>query len=300
MRILGAIVTYNRCELLSRCLDQLLIQTLPVDEVLVINNGSTDSTVSMLRSRGIPFVTQKNVGSAGGWHRAIEHAQRNYFDAIWLMDDDGFPEAVALEALVRSLVEGVACASSIVVREDDPTKFVFPFPRLDSKGHPLICAWPRKMALVSELRAIAPSGNYPFAHFFNGSLISVKAISLAGNIDKGFFMYGEEVDYFHRLRAVGKVFSVISAKHFHPDVRQRPYTAEKVYYYVKNSIILNSRYLNYPRFRHGMVILAALGRVLHRNGLCMFFSFLVGSRRQSFYAAIARGFKGRVAGDFSA
>jgi GT2 family glycosyltransferase len=300
MKILAAVVTFNRCELLSRCLDHVLTQTRPVNGVLVINNGSSDGTEEMLRSRGVSFITQENLGSAGGWHRAIAHAQQSHFDAVWLMDDDGFPDAEALEALAMSLKEDVACASSIVVCENDPSRFVFPFPRLNSAGFPVIWGWPRKIARVSGVRAIASSGSYPFAHLFNGALVSVKATRIAGNVNQGFFMFGDEVDYFFRLRGVGKVFSVLAARHFHPDVSRRPYTPVKVYYYIKNSITLNSRYFDHHWFRHAMVILAALGRVLRRNGPGMTLSLLAGSHRGTFYSAIVRGLKRQIGKDFNA
>ena len=98
MKILAAIVTYNRCTLLSRCIDHLQAQARQAQEILVINNASTDGTVEMLKQRNISFVTQENVGSAGGWHRGIQYAIDHGFDAVWLMDDDGFPDAGALVA----------------------------------------------------------------------------------------------------------------------------------------------------------------------------------------------------------
>ena len=102
MNVLAAIVTHNRCDLLARCLDYLQAQTRPPDAILVVNNASTDGTVEMLEQRGIPFVTQENVGSAGGWHRGIQHALEHGFDAVWLMDDDGYPDAGALGRLCRA------------------------------------------------------------------------------------------------------------------------------------------------------------------------------------------------------
>jgi len=300
MRILAAIVTFNRCELLSRCLDHVLAQTRPPDGILVINNGSRDGTEQMLLTRGISFITQDNLGSAGGWHRAIDYSQKNHFDAVWLMDDDGFPDAKSLEILAMSLEEGVACASSIVVCENEPTRFVFPFPRLTTAGLPIIWGWPRKIAHVSGIRAIASSGSYPFVHLFNGALLSVKATIISGNVNQRFFMFGDEVDYFFRLRAVGKVYSVLTALHFHPDVSRRPYTPAKVYYYVRNSLTLNARYFDHPWIRHAMVILAALGRVLRRNGPGMTISLLAGWHRGAFYSAIVRGLRQQIGKDFNA
>ena len=99
MKILAAIVTHNRCQLLERCIDHLQMQTRLPDSIVVINNGSTDGTVDMLKHRNIQYITQDNVGSAGGWYRCIAHAMEHHFDAIWLMDDDGFPSQAALFAV---------------------------------------------------------------------------------------------------------------------------------------------------------------------------------------------------------
>lgn len=298
MKILAVIVTYNRCDLLSRCVDHLLTQTRQATSILVINNASTDGTVEMLQRRGIPFVSQENVGSAGGWHLGIQHALDHSFDAVWLMDDDGFPDVGALSALESALLPGVACASSVVLREDQPTHFVFPFPVLDDKGLPVILGNPRKIDTLAALRATATGGTYPFAHLFNGALVSLSAVQKSGNVNRNFFIYGEEVDYFFRLRRVGLVVSVLNAMHYHPDVTRRPFSPIKVYYYIKNSLVLNSLYFNAVWARHAMLLAAVLGRMASRNGLGFVVSFLVGRQAPSFYIAIVRGLQGKVGKDF--
>jgi rhamnopyranosyl-N-acetylglucosaminyl-diphospho-decaprenol beta-1,3/1,4-galactofuranosyltransferase len=298
MRILAAVVTHNRCSLLQRCLEHIDLQTRKADAVLVVNNASTDGTVSMLSDRGTTFVTQENLGSAGGWSRCIQHALDEGFDAIWLMDDDGFPDTHALEALEQALLPGVACASSIVVKEDTPGEFVFPFPVLNKNGLPVLCRRFRKLYRHDELKILSPGGLYPFAHFFNGALIDMLSVHQVGNVDRSFFMSGDEVDYFFRLRAVGEVCSVIEAKHMHPDVSKRPYTPAKVYYYLKNTLILNKRYFDFPWIRHCLALVAVLMRIAMRNGWIEFFSYLGGRHAPVLYAAIRRGLSGKLGRDF--
>lgn len=69
----------------------------------------------MLRARGVSFITQENTGSAGGWRRSIQFAMDEGFDAVWLMDDDGFPHEAALAALEGAMTPNVARASSVVL-----------------------------------------------------------------------------------------------------------------------------------------------------------------------------------------
>jgi len=264
----------------------------------VVNNASTDGTLRMLSDRGTTFVSQENLGSAGGWNRCIQYALDNGFDAIWLMDDDGFPDAHALAALEQALLPGVACASSVVVKEDALGEFVFPFPVLNAKGLPVLFRRPRKLHRLEELEALSPEGTYPFAHFFNGALIHISAVRRVGNVDSSFFMFGDEVDYFFRLRTVGKVCSILSARHMHPDVSQRPYTSAKVYYFLKNTLVLNRRYFDWPWVRHFLAVVAVLMRTAQRNGWDEALSYMFGKRASVFYSAIGRGLIGKVGKDF--
>lgn len=300
MKVLAVVVTHNRADLLRRCVTHLLAQTRRPDGILVVNNGSTDGTQAMLEELGVECLTQDNVGSAGGWHRGIAEAEARGYEAVWLMDDDGFPDAGALRMLVAASGENVACASSVVLCEDDPQRFVFPFPKLDAQGLPRLLGWPRKVAQLDALRAMAEDGNYPFAHLFNGALVRLSAVARVGNVNRDFFIFGDEVDYFFRLRAAGKVISVMDALHYHPDVGQRPYSAMKVYYYVKNTLILHRRYFNHVWARNLLAVGVVLGRVASRNGAKEAASYLFGTQAPSMAKAIGRGLQGRIGRDFNA
>ena len=298
MKILAAVVTHNRRELLERCLDGLARQERPCDGTLVIDNASTDGTPEMLKRRAVQTIRQDNLGSAGGWHRAIAYALELGFDAIWLMDDDGFPDCAALTRLEAALYGERVCAASIVVCEDAPDHFVFPFPNLNRNRLPVVFGFPRKMKRRAELEARAIGGVYPFAHLFNGALISVSAIRRIGNVEPGYFMFGDEDDFFCRLRALGEVVSVLDALHYHPNVSMRPYSPAKVYYFVKNSLIIHTLYFDLVWLRNVLAILVVLARVGQRNGPLTALSYLVGRNAAAFYGAIWRGLAGRIGKDF--
>ena len=298
MKIIAAILTHNRSKLLERCLESLFCQSRKPDKIVVINNGSTDKTEAMLLDRGVECITQANVGSAGGWHKAISVAYEREFDAVWLMDDDGFADPNALKNLEPKLIKGIACASSIVLQEHNPETFVFDMPKLNNTRMPVLFGKPRKYKTIQELEPHIHNGTYEYAQLFNGALISIGAIKKVGNINQNYFIYGDEVDFFHRIRKAGKVISVASAKHFHPDVTSRPYNEIKIYYYLKNTLILYRKYYpNFVLYQIGGIALM-LYRITKKNGLKVTLSLLVGNLAPLFYTSIYRGLSGKIAKDY--
>jgi GT2 family glycosyltransferase len=298
MKILAAIVTYNRRVLLERCIERVLTQSRPPDDLLVINNSSPDDTAEMLERKRINYVTQPNLGSAGGWKRSIDEALAGDWDAIWLMDDDGYPAVEALERLEAAMRPDIPCISSVVLSEDDPGRFVFPFPRLGRGGLPVLFAARRKISRLDELRRVAGDETYPFAHLFNGALVRLEAVRRVGNVDSNFFLMGDEVDFFMRLRTVGPVLSHLDAHHLHPDVSARPLDARKFYYYVKNTLILNRRYFDHVYLRDIATVAAAVVRTIRRNSLRQGLSYLFGHRAPILWKAVRRGIAGRIGNDF--
>lgn len=105
LHILAVVVTYNRLPLLQRTVDSLRRQTLPLQGIVVVDNGSTDGTSPWLDSQeGLTVIHQANVGGAGGFHTGIARAHEQRPDWIWCMDDDVFPRPECLEALMQEAV----------------------------------------------------------------------------------------------------------------------------------------------------------------------------------------------------
>lgn len=292
MKILAIIITYNRPDLLLRCIKFINNQTRVPNDILVINNGSTDNTETLLINNNIQFITQNNVGSAGGWFTGINYALNNNFDAVWMMDDDGYPDINSLKILENSISnDDNVCCSSMVVDEKNTNNFIFPLPILNVYKFPKIFGFKRKIYTLDELKKYSSDTTYPYAQLFNGALISTKALTRIGNINKNYFIFGEETDFFYRLKKIGNVISVNNALHFHPNVKNRIYSKTKIFYYIKNSFINNSKHMDYPFFRNIMVMIIIIYRCLKRNGLLFVLSLLIGSNTKYFYPAIWRGIK---------
>ena len=90
------IPTYNRCAVLPRALESVLAQTRRPDEVIVIDDGSTDGTGDMLRERfagifgdSLRYVWQPNAGVSAARNHGMRLARGDLFafldsDDTWL------------------------------------------------------------------------------------------------------------------------------------------------------------------------------------------------------------------------
>ena len=288
--VLAIVVTHNRLELLKRCIRHLQAQEVRPD-ILIINNQSTDGTEDFLKTSGVDFVTQENSGSAGGWSRGIKEGWERNYKFVWMMDDDGFADPQALKNLLRCWTDDAICISSLVVKENKPEELVFGMPRMNRRNFPVIFARKRKFLTVAELGAAGTK--YPYAHLFNGALISLHAIRQVGNVDRSYFMFGDEVDYYFRMRKVGAIYSAVDARHYHPDVSNRTIDKKKVYYFIRNTIILNHLYFDRALIRDFFTVGVALFRILRRNGFGQLLSYFFGTNGKYFYRGIWDGFRGK-------
>ena len=124
--VAAVVVTYNRKQLLTECLDALLAQTRPVDKIILIDNASTDGTPELLEEHGylvnqlINYVRlSENTGGAGGFHEGVKRGYEAGYDWLWLMDDDAEPFSDALEKMSPGfLMDGVVAVANLSIDGD--------------------------------------------------------------------------------------------------------------------------------------------------------------------------------------
>jgi glycosyltransferase involved in cell wall biosynthesis len=107
------IPTWNRAELLSRALDSVLAQTRSPEEIIVVDDGSTDDTASRVRT-GYPevrLIEQPNAGVSAARNAGIRAASGTWI-AFLDSDDRWLPEKLALQLeALRANPELLLCHS---------------------------------------------------------------------------------------------------------------------------------------------------------------------------------------------
>jgi glycosyltransferase involved in cell wall biosynthesis len=81
------IPTYNRASVLSRAIDSVLAQSHSADEIIVVDDGSTDETQKLIESQypQINYIYQSNKGVSAARNTGIQQANGNW---ICLLDSD--------------------------------------------------------------------------------------------------------------------------------------------------------------------------------------------------------------------
>ena len=130
-RVVAVVVTFDRIALLRPLVERLLAVE-ELDEVLVVDNASTDGTGEWLAGLGHPRVRSRtlatNSGGAGGFHDGLAWAMQPHegrrADLAWLMDDDGMPEPGCLASLLAHR-DDLDFWGPLVVDQDEPDRLVY-------------------------------------------------------------------------------------------------------------------------------------------------------------------------------
>ena len=96
------IVTYNSGRFIRRCLESVLAQKYPLQEIIVIDNASTDGTIDILEQfddRCRVYYNDENIGFAAAQNQAIGLSSGD-----WVMTLN--PDVVLLPGFIEQLVEG--------------------------------------------------------------------------------------------------------------------------------------------------------------------------------------------------
>ena len=202
-RIAAVFACYNRRATTLECVRRLQAQTRQPDLVVVGDNASTDGTPEALRAlnwdRLTVLDTGDNLGNAGGVRVAMDHAFSLDADAVWILDDDSWPQEGALAALLKNRPNPRLVRHSLQI---DPVggHYSWPLPVRDASG-----TW-RTIRHPDEW----PGGDHAESRAsWTGALVPREAWEKAGPVLGELFIRGEDEEYPRRLAAAGFRFEAV-------------------------------------------------------------------------------------------
>ena len=189
MKVLTIIVSYNFEPWIDRCLGSLKASTLPTD-VIVIDNGSSDRTVDIIRNSypGIRLITNHaNLGFGKANNIGMQIALKEGYDAVFLLNQDAWIGQDTLEALARQ-------------SQLHPKFGILSPVHLNGSGKELEKGFASYTRI--NTRQELPAGNEPVAcTFINAAFwfIPVSTLRTVGGFSPLFYHYGEDKDYANRI-----------------------------------------------------------------------------------------------------
>ncbi|MDK9294936.1 glycosyltransferase [Propionibacterium freudenreichii] len=228
MKFAAVVVSYNRIELLKKCLRSLEQQTRPLDEIIVVDNGSTDGSADYVAAEhpGITlFRTGENLGGAGGFAWGVEIALAHGLDGAWLMDDDAEPELDAFKPLADRFEAARPEASflaSLVMTHDD---------QINKGNRPRINSEAERQVEASEQGGIAID-----TATFVGVLINLHFAAKTALPMSDFFIWMDDAEYTYRLSRMANALMIPESKINHPQNPVRNDMGARLFYLVRNQL----------------------------------------------------------------
>lgn len=191
-KIAVVIVTFNRCDELVKTISAIQNQGILENDIIVINNNSTDNTKNILDSnyKNIQSIhLNENIASAGGFSKGMQTAFEKGYDWVWLFNDDSRPVEGSLKSILTHLnSDKIQIGLLKIANKDENNKAVL-----------LYWNGVRKPVSVDVSNEIVQTDLITF----DGCIISKETIEKIGYCDPLYFMGTYEFDYCLKAKDAG-------------------------------------------------------------------------------------------------
>jgi GT2 family glycosyltransferase len=197
MRASVIVVSYNNRRDLPACLDSIQAQLTSEDELIVVDNGSTDGSVELVRENypAIRLLCGANDGYAGGNNRGANAARGAY---LVLLNPDTTLLPGALDALIAPLVSSpeLGLTTACVVFMDRPEIVNTCGNTVQFTGLTYCRGAGQQRSRFTVPAEVDAVSGAAFA-------IRSELFAALGGFDEQFFMYVEDTDLSWRARLAG-------------------------------------------------------------------------------------------------
>ena len=207
-KVVTIILNWNGLEDTLECIDSLHKMDYPQNDIIVVDNGSSDGSVPIIRQR-YPFITimlsERNLGFAMGNNVGIRKALDMDTDFIWCLNNDTVVEKDTLTKLVNTLLYSpkIGLISPLIYFYDKPDEMQFCGSYIDWENKSII-----KLNNLDEI-----TDEMSISLWGTALLIRREVIERVGYLNEKYFAYHEDEEYSMRVLKAGFQNSV------HPDAR---------------------------------------------------------------------------------
>ncbi len=145
MKISAVIPTYNNAAFITEAIDSILAQSHPVDEIIVVDDGSSDHSETLVKaiaqkSDKLIYIKQQNQGPSSARNRGIEAASGDWI--AFLDADDRWP------------ADKIALQLAALEREPSLQLIAGDMAETDEQGHVLIESMLAKHRLLGQFQTL--------------------------------------------------------------------------------------------------------------------------------------------------
>jgi len=220
MKVSVVIATYNKKDYLRKCLTSLMSQTHKPDELILVDNGSTDGTAEMIKKRfpdvkliSLPW----NLGLCKGYNIGFKNARCEY---VMILDDDSILPKNWIKTILADF------------KKEPKTTGV------------ITSSQKQKIGNQKGYEIIGKEGGYVHTFLGGGSIFKKEVLDKVGYFYEDYYRYAQEPDLSARIINAGyriKRDTSIFSIHLSWGVTNSP---DRFFHYVKANLWFIWRYFS--------------------------------------------------------
>lgn len=247
-KVFIVILNWNGLQDTLECLESVFKLDYPNFEVIVVENGSTDNSVEVIRKtypQVILIKSKVNLGYTGGNNIGMRYALKNKADYVWLLNNDTVVEADTLSKLLKKAEQcpEAGLISPVVYYYDAPGKIQFCGSYADLNNQKIVYPVDKNLYVREDF-----TNGENVCLWGTALLIKRNVIDKIGYLDEEIFAYYEDTEYSLRAIKAGfrnlvEIYAKVHHNNQSPDAKMEEKGLHYYHLTARNEYLMWTKYL---------------------------------------------------------